>query len=55
MLARYCSKGDGNYFQPVYSFPSGWDFGTDENSWTTLKTIDLNGDKRADIVRLVGS
>jgi len=47
----FISQGDGQYYYPVYRFPSGWDFGWDENVWTTLKAADVNGDKRADIIR----
>ena len=45
--------GDGQYWAPIYPFPSGWDFTHDENVWTSLKAIDLNGDKKMDIVRTV--
>jgi len=48
----FISRGDGTFWQPVYKFPKGWNFRHDESVWTTLKAIDLNGDKRADIVRL---
>ncbi len=47
------SKGDGQYFTPWYRYPPGWNFGTDERFWTSLKAIDLNGDKKKDIVRTV--
>lgn len=49
----FISKGDGQYYYPVYYFPDGWNFGTDENVWTSLKAIDLNGDNKADILRTV--
>lgn len=48
------------YWFPVLTFPAGWNFGSDENVWFTLKAndgwspthgLDLNGDGKTDIVR----
>nr|BAJ94004.1 predicted protein [Hordeum vulgare subsp. vulgare] len=46
----FISQGDGHFSFPVFPFPSGWDFGFDENVWTSI-ALDLNGDCRTDIVR----
>jgi len=51
LMYLFISKGDGTYWQPVYRYPKGWNFQHDESVWTTLPAIDLNGDKRMDIVR----
>jgi len=57
----FISKGDGNYWEPIYHFPvtrdpkTGkdlqWNFLHDESQWTTIPAIDLNGDKKMDFVR----
>jgi len=44
-------NSDGKFYYPVFRYPAGWNFGHDENGWTTLPPIDLDGDKRTDIVR----
>ena len=50
-VSLFVSKGDGSYFMPVYPFPNKLNFGWDEEVWTTLKAVDVNGDGRADIVK----
>jgi hypothetical protein len=47
----FISKGDGTYWQPRMIFPNGINFGTNENAWTSLRALDLNGDVKADFVR----
>ncbi len=49
----FISRGDGTYWQPIYEFNSKLRFSHDENVWTTIGALDLNGDKKADILRTV--
>jgi hypothetical protein len=46
----FISKGDGTFFHPVYPYPEGFNFGWDENVWTS-QAIDTNGDCKTDILR----
>lgn len=47
----FISKGNGEWYEPIYRMPEGRNFGWNENVWTALKAIDVNGDGHADIVR----
>ena len=47
----FISNGDGTFSNPVYSFPSGWDFGANPVYWQMI-TGDFNGDGRTDFARV---
>ena len=51
----FVGKGDGSFYSPVFHFPKGWNFGWNENVWTTLPPGDFDGDGRTDVIRTYSS
>merc|ERR1711918_295294 len=47
----FISNGDGQFTPKTYKYPSGWNFGTDLNSWA-IATGDWNGDGKTDFIRI---
>jgi len=47
----FIGKGNGDFWTPVFKYPNGLDFGTNEYYWTTLKPADYDGNGKTDIIR----
>jgi len=47
----FISRGDGTFWTPVYKYPKAWNYGWNEDTWTTFPAGDFDGDAKADIVR----
>jgi len=47
----FISQGNGKWWTPLYRFPNGWDFTTNENIFTTLPQGDFDGDGVTDFIR----